>query len=608
MEFRILGPLEVADGERTVPVGRGKQRALLALLLLHRNAVVSRDRLIDELWGERPTDTAATALHGLVSQLRKGFDSGGENGLVRTQPPGYLLAVDPAHVDADRFEQAVAEGSAALEAGNANRAAATLRRGLALWRGPALADLTHERFAAPEIARLEQLRLTAVEQLFDAELARGRHAAVIPELEEFVARHPHRERSRGQLMLALYRAQRQSDALGLYQDTYRVLRDDLGVAPGPELRRLHAAILRHDRGLAGPPTRPFVGSRPRRLGLPLLAVVLLAAAAIWGAAQRTSASARVGPNSVAVVDAAGDSVEAVELRATPAALAAGSEAVWTVAYGDEAVLARIDARSRVLRRTIVLGEDAPTDVAFGAGSAWIATAPRHRARRSPLELGGVAHGLPRRLEPRSRRTTAWRRPGAQPQPQRRVHGGHARRADRHARTGLVRLPNSLMARIAVDGGRLREVDYRALGPAGIASGAGSIWIANAGDESVARLDSTTGKVIDEVAVEQRPAGVAVGRGAVWVANYGSDTVSRIPVPPAGGRLAVSSTIEVGDGPTAVAVGAGAVWVANADGTLSRIDPATESVKSVKLGDVRPVDVVVAGQSVWVAVAERRAGG
>lgn len=153
---------------------------------------------------------------------------------------------------------------------------------------------------------------------------------------------------------------------------------------------------------------------------------------------------------------------------------------------------------------------------------------------------------------------------------------------------------------------MRELDYRALGPTGIAAGSRSIWIVNAGDETVTRLDPATGKVIDAVAVGDRPAGVAVGHGAAWVANQGSDTVSRIPVTPAGGRLTPSSTVPVGDGPTAVAVGSDAVWVANADGTLSRIDPVTEAVTTVELGDVRPVDVVVARGRVWVAVAKQSA--
>ena len=608
MEFRILGPLEAADGERTVPLGRGKQRALLALLLLHRNAVVSRDRLIDELWGERPPETAATALHGLVSQLRKAIEPAGSNGLVRTQAPGYLLAVDASQVDADVFERSVTDGTAALTAGDPERTAAMLRSALALWRGPALADLTYESFAGPEIARLEELRLTAFEQLFDAELARGRHEAVIPELEEFVVRYPHREQARGQLMLALYRAQRQSDALELYRDTYRVLRDDLGVAPGPELRRLHAAILRQDAGLAAPSPLPLAPAKQRRrLRLRLVAAVPLAAAAVWAASALRPGPAVVAPNSVAVVDAAdGRVVDSVALPGKPAALAAGADAVWAVAYGKEAILARIGARTHALRRTLALGEDAPTDVAFGAGSAWIATA-RGVARVDPglnsvtartdyRHIWSRAHGGPLRGdEPARNRNRSD------------ACTGEARAAVTVARGSVWFVcRNSLMARIAVHGGRLRELDYRALGPTGIAAGSRSIWIVNAGDETVTRLDPATGKVIDAVAVGDRPAGVAVGHGAAWVANQGSDTVSRIPVTPAGGRLTPSSTVPVGDGPTAVAVGSDAVWVANADGTLSRIDPVTEAVTTVELGDVRPVDVVVARGRVWVAVAKQSA--
>jgi DNA-binding SARP family transcriptional activator len=573
--------------------------------------VVSRDHLIDELWGERPPDTAATALHGLVSQLRKALEPAGTNGLVQTKPPGYLLAADASQVDADLFERAVADGCAAVEAGDPERGAATLRRALALWRGAAFADLAYESFAGPEIARLEELRLAAVEHLFDAELARGRHDAVIPELEEFVVRHPHRERARGQLMLALYRAQRQSDALELYRDTYRVLRDDLGVAPGPELRRLHAAILRQDAGLVVPSPLPSAAAKPRRrrLALALACAVPLAGAAVWAASALTPESPALAPNSVAIVDPDdGRVLDALRVAGRPAALAAGAGAVWAVAYGKDAVLHRIDARARVLRRTVALGEDAPTDVTFGAGSAWIATA------RGVARVDAGSSSVSSRTDYRF----VWSR----------AHGGPLR-ADTPARSrnrsdacsGDARAVltvaagsvwficrNSLVARIAVGGGALREVDYRALAPSGVASGRGSIWIVNAGDETVSRLDPATGKLVEAVPVGERPGGVAVGNGAVWVANYGSDTVSRIPLTPAGGRLAVSSTIPVGDGPTSVAAGAGAVWVANADGTLSRIDPMTESVTSVELGDVRPVDIVVARGAVWIAVARPRPDG
>ena len=241
LDFRILGPLEVLDAERPVPLGGRKQRALLAILLLRAGEVVSTDRLVDQLWGERPPRTATTSLHILVSQLRKVL--GAE--VVATRPPGYVLRVDPSQVDVQRFE---------LLAGRARGAepeerAQLLREALSLWRGQPLAEFAFEPFAQSEIGRLDELRLAALEERIDADLALGRHGELIGELEALVGRHPLRERLRGQLMLALYRSGRQADALHAYQDARRALIEGLGIDPGPALQQLHGAILRHERSL-----------------------------------------------------------------------------------------------------------------------------------------------------------------------------------------------------------------------------------------------------------------------------------------------------------------------------------------------------------------------
>src|SRR5712691_1014466 len=249
MEYRVLGPLEVRDGERSLPLAGAKQRALLALLLVKANHVVSRDRLIDELWGEQPPETAVQSLQVYVSRLRKLLPPDA----LLTRPPGYLLEVVPDELDLQRFERLLAEGREALAADDAERAARVLHDSLALWRGPALAEFVFEPFAQSEIGRLEDLRLAAVEERIEADLALGRHADLIGELEALVAENPYRERLRGHLMLALYRSGRQAEALEAYQHARRALVDELGIEPSEELQQLERAILTHDEQLKTPP-------------------------------------------------------------------------------------------------------------------------------------------------------------------------------------------------------------------------------------------------------------------------------------------------------------------------------------------------------------------
>ena len=244
MEFRVLGPFRVTDGEREIPLPRQKHRALLAFLVLHAREVVSVDRLLDELWGERPPATAKNSLQNNVSQLRKllGAD------VLHTRPPGYVLDLAPDDVDLSRFLHLLEDARTQAPP----ERAATLRRALALWRGPALADLEFEPFALGEAQRLEELRVTAEEELVAAELELGRHAELVPRIEELVARHPLRERLRGQLMVALYRSGRQVEALAAFKEARRTLVEELGIEPGQALRALEQGILRQEPGLSEP--------------------------------------------------------------------------------------------------------------------------------------------------------------------------------------------------------------------------------------------------------------------------------------------------------------------------------------------------------------------
>ncbi|MFN2489643.1 MAG: BTAD domain-containing putative transcriptional regulator [Actinomycetota bacterium] len=249
MDLRILGPLEAEEHGRPLPLGGAKQRALFAILLLHRNQAVSADRLIDLLWADEPPETAANTIQVYVSGLRKALEPGREPGapssVVVRRGPGYALELDPDALDADRFEHLVERARRE----DAERAAATLRDALMLWRGPALVDFAYEPFAQAEISRLEELRMIALEERVEAELSLGHHLLLAGELEALVAEHPLREGLRAQLMLALYRAGRQAEALNVYAETRQVLDEELGIDPSVRLQQLEQKILLQDASL-----------------------------------------------------------------------------------------------------------------------------------------------------------------------------------------------------------------------------------------------------------------------------------------------------------------------------------------------------------------------
>ena len=281
MEFLILGPLEIRDNERTIKVDRGQPAALLALLLLNANERVSLDRIVDHLWPDGPPASATKSVQVHVSRLRRALGDNGSaaRGRIETRGSGYAIALAPGELDAERFRALVAKATEARGGGDAAGAAELIREALRLWRGPPLADLPQSPLLDPEVASLEEQRLSAHEELIEAELALGRHADVVAELEALARRHPMRERLRAQLMLALYRSGRQAEALQAYQDVRRVLATEAGLEPGPALRDLERAILHQDVALA-PAARPAAVTartriRSRRL-LAAAAVVVVA--------------------------------------------------------------------------------------------------------------------------------------------------------------------------------------------------------------------------------------------------------------------------------------------------------------------------------------------
>ena len=366
MEFRILGPLEVLDGEQTVRLGAAKQRALLGVLLLHASEAVSSARLVDELWGERPPSTAEKLVQGYVHALRKTLGAG----VVATRAPGYELRLDGNSLDLLEFERLIDQArTSELEPAVALRS-----RALALWRGPPLADVVLEGPERNTLARLSELRLTTQIERIDAELALGRDAQLVGELESLAAANPYQERVAAQLMLALYRSGRQADALHVYQTVRRALSDELGLQPGQELRGLEAAILRQDETLTpdghvargSPPLRPPAeppsstqarSRRERSRFVPVLAILValgVAATAIL-VFRREPAPVTVPPNSVAVIDAqTNELVATVSVGIRPGPAAAGGGFVWVGNLQDR-TLSKIDAAQRTVAGTVSLG-------------------------------------------------------------------------------------------------------------------------------------------------------------------------------------------------------------------------------------------------------------
>lgn len=595
MEFRILGPLEVVEEGQSLPLAAGKQRSLLVILLLRANEVVSTDELIDGLWGERPPATASKSIQIYVSQLRKALGDSrtpeSDSAVLTTRGHGYEMRVGPGELDLQRFEHLVEEGRQAVAAGEPGDAAGKLREALALWRGRALADFVYEPFAQPEIARLEEARLNALEDRIDADLMLGRHADLVGELEALVKRHPLRERLRGQLMLALYRSGRQAEALEVYQQTRRLLYDELGLEPSPSLQLLEKGILNQDPALA-PPTPRAVSSQDAKKALrrPRMLIVagaiLLLAAVVAGLVELTrglgpGGLAGVAPDSLAQINPKTNRIVAqVGVGTQPGQIVYGSRALWVVNSGDDTV-SRVDPLTRRQVSTIPLGA-VPSGLTTGKKAVWLATDkgikvvdpafndPNRaiKVRSPPLTFGGPWLSTPVAIAFAD--GAPWVINGD--------FGGHLLRLD--ANTGRV------VERITTGNN-----------PLALASDGGVLWVSDILDNTVSRVDRT-GAVTAKANVGRGPTGIALGLGSVWVSDSADDDVKRVDP----NTASVVTTIPVGLGPTAIAVGSGAVWVANRyDGTISRIDPHSNKVtKTITVGG-SPVGLAFARGSLWASV-------
>jgi DNA-binding SARP family transcriptional activator/DNA-binding beta-propeller fold protein YncE len=590
VEARILGPLEIAvEGER-VEVRGGKQRELLALLLVHANDVVSSDRLIEGLWRDQPPPSAVKTLQALVSRLRS--DLGSASGALETHGYGYRLRVDPERFDADAFRAGVEGARRALARGEAEEAATALRAALALWRGPALAEFRYHEFAQAEIARLEELRLAAQEERIAADLELGRHDELVAELEALVAEHPLRERLRGQLMLALYRAGRQAEALATYDEGRRTLAEELGLEPSEALQRLQRQILEHDPSLAVPEPAPRLrlpaGSRKPLLIAALGALVLVAAGAaallrgIGGHEEARAAGA------LALDPETGKVVASVPLGTSPSAVAVGEGSVWIV-DADDRTVSQIDPKTRTAVRTFSTSAT-PTDVAVGAGGVWIGNAP---------SAGSLLPTSVTRLDPETGLVVATIElpppPGGNLFS---VIAGFSRQHIAAAEDAVwVINPDLTVSRIDPRSNRIVAGidDVRA---ESIAAGDGDVWITEGARAT--EIDPSVNGVARRVALGEGPllAGIAIGAGAVWVADPFGGNVWRFDTGPSRAKRAIALETWV----AGVSFGEGAVWATNeiAD-SVHRIDPRTAAARRVS-GTTSARAVDAGDGAVWLTAA------
>jgi DNA-binding SARP family transcriptional activator len=630
VEFRILGPLEVVEDGNPVALGTLKERLVLAVLLLHANEFVSRERLIDDLWGEAPPPTAQEAVYVYVSKVRKTL-SAADADPISTSTGGYRLHVDPDRLDASRMQVLVAEARECVAQGELKTAAEHLREALSLWRGPTLAGLQLESRGRDEVAVLDELRLAALMDRIDCDLALGRHELALGELSVLVHEHPLRERLRAQQMLALYRADRQAEALEAYADARSTLVGDLGIEPSEALQRLQQAILRHDpsletptgtaavNGLAPSPAvpphastaEPEVASsrlrhRPRRpnLSLPvvrplprprrrqlalmiLLTLVASGAAATILSTSSASATPAILPNSLVQLDPqSGKIVSVARMGPNPGAIAAitaTSTAIW--AANSDGSISRYDRRTgRVESRGGLpyLPNDPVNHVVADAnGNAWFTSEMPTVTRLTPGS-GGTSASL------------------------------HSLKAE------TIHVPGPAVGYEALGGGYLWTV----VGP----------YTIPGKDDRLTVIDPATSAVVDSVRLGHATTALAYGDGTTWVGAgednnpaYGPSWLYAIRTGGGEpGQLALDHQplrrlLDTSDtwGPIGIAVGDGAVWVLtcgicdlgpkpySVHRMLLKIDPNTLKVlKRIHLN--RPTDYLAVGAgAVWLTAGKDR---
>ncbi len=607
LTIRVLGPVEAMSGDRPVPLGSSKARALLSILVLNANQTVSTDLLIEGLWGVDAPPTAPKMLQVQVSRLRRALEP---HEVLLTRAPGYAFLASPDQVDLTRFEAKV-DSARRIPATEPARAADALREALRLWRGAPLADVAGEPFATWAIPRLDELRLAVIDERIDLDLRAGRHKEVVGELRDLVAGNPFRERFVGQLMLALYRTGRQAEALDLFRRNRDLLADELGIEPGPDLQQLQLAVLRQDPSLdATVPveaTRPTVGREPvpdeladapatvaprssrRRARAPVRLGALLLVASMVGVAllaysgRLAAAPSRAGdeaqapvaaPDSVAVFDpVANELVDDIPAGHAPGPVAAMDGNLW-VGSTDDHTVSQIDLAShRVVHTNGLAG--APSDLVAADGSVWIAN--------------GFSGKLSRILSAYDQLTAPF-------YPDKTVAGLLAIAAS----NGDLWVGLSDETLLRMDASSL-HVELTASIPdrvQAITTSDDAAWTIQFKDRLVRRVDRVNGTVGPGISVDGTPTAIAFGDGSVWVATGGQDRVWRIdPV-----RDVVTASYPVAFTPSALVVGEDSVWaVDGAGGVLERLDPSGRVLPTaVTIG--RPVaGAALADGKLWLTI-------
>jgi DNA-binding SARP family transcriptional activator/ABC-type transport system substrate-binding protein len=623
MDFRILGPIEVLDAGRIIPLGGAKQRAAIAVLLLHPNEVVSRDRLIEGLWGTSPPATAGHTLDTYMSRLRRALGSEGDGPRVVSRRPGYSLRVEDGELDLQRFEVLLEEGRHTLRAGDYRRAAELLRQALSLFRGPPFDDLAHASFAQSEVSHLEELPLAALEERIEADLALGRHVEIVSELQSLVAKHPFRERFCAQLMLALYRSGRQADALDAFERARHHLADELGVDPGPALQRLHEDILRQSPGLDLPPAsgvvssavatddvgseeatvaldvttamlevgtrttrgedrsipaeRPSSGPRrshpPRRrqltrqgwirTALATMLVLALASGALISVRHRRGDTARVDVRpGVNLLDAKTGEV----LAQYPSIVALETwyaDGIFWVLTGTpehkSLTFMGIDARTHQIVANFATGVDDVGNFAVLGHNLWVSDFSSPTLLRLDIPSGRIEQKIPLA-----------------------VPGGDDDTGSFQVVTGsgsiwVARPDAGELVRVNASSGGVQK-RYTSPGPGCcIAYGAGRLWFTR--EDGVSWLDPDTGQVGPLTKVTGSY--LTVGGGFAWTANQQTGTVYKISR-----EGSVVATYAAGEGAEKVSYDDGIVWVTNLDvGSITGIDAVTGASRSYSMGQL-----------------------
>jgi YVTN family beta-propeller protein len=568
MEISLLGEIKVSADGIPLPLGGPRQRAVLADLALHAGQAVPAVQLIDDLWGERPPVSARPTLESYISRLRHvlaGAGAGADGVSLETTPAGYMLDVVGEQVDTWHFRDLAASGSGALERGDAATAVTLVTSALALWRGPALADVREAPFAVLAAQRLEDERLTALEKLVEARLRLGQHRELVPELETLVAGSPYRECFHAQLMLALYRSGRQAEALAAFRRARELLTSQLGIEPGRELRELQVGIL-----LQAPELDPASGGAVRR--------ALRPTDVRWPAGRPADRrpGATAGPPAGGLVRARGSRawrwvavIGAVGLAAIslPVLLTA-APAHGKVLLADS--VGEMTAGGRIARN---LALPSPPGAAVSAdGSVWVTSPERSVVYRIDPVTASIVQTIP-------------------------VGAGPSAITAAGSEIWVASTLNGTVSRIDARTNEVVQVVGVGTEPTGIAVGDGSIWVADAAASTLSAISPVSGKVTATISLVSAPSEVAFGAGSVWVTSPDTNSVARVD--PRSRRA--GQQIPVGSGPTAIAFGAGSVWVANGlDSTVARIDPGTDTVRAaIPVGD-GPDALAIAGGFVWVA--------